>query len=121
MSEKLRSMFLVLIMILSTFSAMGLPTASAGSVVISEAIEIVDDSAVSLRMPTVASDSQGNVHVVWSENTNHLFYKLLDARGNVLIDSTRISNAGQVKAWHPDIAVDSNDFVHIVWADKGSG
>jgi len=119
MSEKLRSVFLVLVMILSSFSAMGLPTASAGSVVISEAIEIVEDSALSLRMPTVASDSKGNVHVVWSENTNHLWYKLLDARGNVLIDSTRISNSGQVKAWHPDIAVDSNDFAHIVWADKG--
>ena len=49
-------------------------------------------------MPTVASDSEGNVHIVWSENTNHLFYKLFDARGNILIDSTRISNAGQVKS-----------------------
>ena len=45
----------------------------------------------------------------------------MDARGNVLIDATRISNAGQVKSWHPDITVDSNDFVHIVWADKGGG
>ena len=43
---------------------------------------------------------------------------MFDARGNVLIDSTRISNAGQVKSWHPDIAIDQNDFVHIVWADK---
>ena len=118
MSEKLRSVFLVLIMVLSTVSAMGLPTASAGTVVISESIEVVDDSAVNLRMPTVASDSEGNVHIVWSENTNHLFYKLFDARGNVLIDATRISNAGQVKSWHPDIAIDQNDYVHIVWADK---
>ena len=118
MSEKLRSVFLVLIMVLSTVTAMGVPTASAGSVVISEAIEVVDDSSVNLRMPTVGSDSEGNVHIVWSENTNHLFYKMFDARGNVLIDSTRISNAGQVKSWHPDIAIDQNDFVHIVWADK---
>ena len=66
MSEKLRSVFLVLIMVLSTVTAMGIPTASAGSVVISEAIEVVDDSAVNLRMPTVASDSEGNVHIVWS-------------------------------------------------------
>ena len=118
MSDKLRGVFLVLVMILSSFSAMGIPTASAGSIVISEAIEVVDDSAVNLRMPTVASDSKGNVHIVWSENTQHLFYKLLDARGNVLIDSTRISNAGIHKSWHPDIAIDLNDMVHIVWADK---
>tara|TARA_B100001115_G_C15848584_1_gene429512 strand:- start:13304 stop:18346 length:5043 start_codon:yes stop_codon:yes gene_type:complete len=121
MSKKFRSVFLVLIMILSSASLMFIPTASSGSVVISESIEIVDDSAINLRMPTVASDSKGNVHIVWSENTNHLYYKLMDARGNVLIDATRISNAGQVKSWHPDIAVDSNDFVHIVWADKGGG
>ena len=117
MSEKLRSVFGFNNGFINNYCN-GIPTASAGSVVISEAIEVVDDSAVNLRMPTLASDSEGNVHIVWSENTNHLFYKLFDARGNILIDSTRISNAGQVKSWHPDIAIDKNDFVHVIWADK---
>ena len=76
MSEKLRSVFGFNNGFINSYCN-GVP-ASAGSVVISEAIEVVDDSAANLRMPTVASDSEGNVHIVWSENTNHLFYKLFD-------------------------------------------
>ena len=72
MSEKLRSVFLVLIMVLSTVTAMGIPTASAGSVVISEAIEVVDDSAVNLRMPTVASDSEGDIKKIYSHSKIHM-------------------------------------------------
>ena len=120
MREKGRSLLLVFVMLMSAFASLGAPTASSGQIVISQAIEIVDDSAVNLRMPTVTSDSMGNVHIVWSDNTQHLYYKALSARGEVLIDQTRISNAGVHRSWHPDIATDSEDRIHVVWTDKGS-
>ena len=107
-------------MLMSIFASIGAPTTSAGNIVISEAIEIVDDSAVNLRMPTVTSDSMGNVHIVWSQNTQHLYYKSISARGETLIDETRISNAGVHRSWHPDVATDAEDRVHVVWTDKGS-
>ena len=72
------------------------------------------------RMMSMDADSSGNVHVVWSRNTNHLYYKMLDPRGETLIAETQISDPGAHRAWHPDIRVDSDDMVHVVWTDKAS-
>ena len=69
-------------------------------------------------MVAVDADSLGNTHFVWSRNTQHLYYKMLDARGEVLIDDTQISDPGAHRAWHPDIRVDHADMVHITWTDK---
>ena len=93
-------------------------TVSAGTVVITEAVQIVDGGTSTDSQVGVASDSEGNVHVIWVRNNLHLYYSMLSPRGETLIDATQISSAGLHKIWHPDMVIDSNDKVHIVWADR---
>ena len=106
------------LMLMSIFVAMGAPQVMASEVVLTDAVQIVNGGAQNDRMVALDSDSEGNVHFVWSRNTQHLYYKLVDARGDTLIEATQISNPGQSRAWHPDIAIDDNDRAHIVWADR---
>tara|TARA_Y100000817_G_scaffold161026_1_gene125854 strand:+ start:277 stop:1272 length:996 start_codon:yes stop_codon:yes gene_type:complete len=96
------------------------PVAQGASVVITDAVQIVDGGAVNERMASMTSDSEGNIHVVWSRNTQHLYYSMLDPRAQTVIDVTQISNGGGHRAWHPDIDIDSDDRIHIVWANKAS-
>jgi len=91
---------------------------SASTVVITEAIQIVDGGTSSDQQAAVGSDSSGNVHVVWTRNNLHLYYSMISPRGETLIDATQITNAGLHKIWHPDLAVDEFDRIHVVWADK---
>ena len=112
------SVMIVTLMLMSLFVAMAAPQVTASEVVLTDAVQIVNGGAQNDRMVALDSDSEGNVHFVWSRNTQHLYYKLVDARGETLIEATQISNAGQSRAWHPDIAIDDNDRAHIVWADR---
>ena len=107
-------------MLLSAFSGLiiGTEEAEASQVVITEAVRIVDGGTASDAQTTVASDSEGNVHVVWTRNNQHLYYSMLSPRGETLIDATQITNPGLHKVWHPDMVIDDNDRIHIVWADK---
>ena len=50
------------------------PVAQGASVVITDAVQIVDGGAINERMASMTSDSEGNIHVVWSRNTQHLYY-----------------------------------------------
>ena len=47
------------------------PTAQGASVVITDAVQLVDGGAVNERMASMTSDSEGNIHVIWSRNTQH--------------------------------------------------
>ena len=91
--------------------------AAATQVVITEAIQVVDGGGSSDRMAAVAADSEGNVHVVWSRGTQHLWYSMISPRGETLIDATQVTNNGLHKIYHPDMVIDDNDKIHIVWAD----
>ena len=110
------SIGLVLLMLTSILSAVA-PGATASEIVLTDAIQVVQ-SGHNDRMMALDADSQGNIHMVWSRNTNHLYYKMLDPRGETLIESTQISDPGAQRAWHPDIRVDHDDMVHVVWTDK---
>ena len=68
---------LMLVSLLATFS----PQASASEIVLTDPIEVVQSGVHNDRMMSMDADSSGNVHVVWSRNTNHLYYKMLDPRG----------------------------------------
>ena len=96
----------------------GTEQAEASQVVITEAVRIVDGGTASDNQAAVASDSEGNVHIVWARNTQHLYYSMLSPRGETLIDATQITNPGLHKVWHPDMVIDDNDRIHLVWADK---
>ena len=65
---------MVLLMVFSTLLSAYAPTTEAAQVVITDAVQIVDGGQVNDRMAAVDSDSAGNIHVVWSRNTQHLFY-----------------------------------------------
>ena len=119
-TKKVRSsMTLVLIMVMSLFATLEFSDRAEGSeIVVTDAIQIVASGTHNDRMVAMDADSMGNTHFVWSRNTQHLYYKMLDPRGEVLIDETQISNPGTHRANHPDIAVDHADKVHIVWTDK---
>ena len=113
------SITMVLIMLMSLFAAVEIATPAEGSeIVLTEAIQVVNGGNANDRMVAMDADSMGNVHFIWSRNTHHLYYKMLDARGDTLIDETQISDPGTHRAWHPDLAVDSNDNVHVVWTDQ---
>jgi uncharacterized membrane protein len=107
-------------MLLSVLSTLFLATltATANTVVITEAIRIVDGGTAADTQTAIGSDSEGNVHIVWARNNLHLYYSMLSPRGETLIDTTQITNPGLHKIWHPDMVVDENDKVHVVWADK---
>jgi hypothetical protein len=73
MGQKAKSVSLAAIMLLSTLSAILVAApAAATQVVITEAIQVVDGGGSSDRMSAVSSDSEGNVHVVWSRSNQHL-------------------------------------------------
>ena len=120
MRQKVKSLSLVSLMVLSVMSSLLIASvpASANTVVITEAVQIVDGGTTSDEQVAVVADSEGNVHVVWTRNKLHLYYSMLSPRGETLIDATQITNAGLHKVWHPDIAVDDLDRIHVVWADK---
>jgi len=118
MGQKAKSVSLAAIMVLSTLSAILVAApAAATQVVITEAIQVVDGGSSSDRMSAVSSDSQGNVHVVWSRSNQHLYYSMVSPRGDTLIDATQVTNSGLHKIYHPDMVIDDNDIVHVTWAD----
>ncbi|MED6297262.1 MAG: hypothetical protein VX828_03080, partial [Candidatus Thermoplasmatota archaeon] len=120
-NSKQSSITMVMIFVMSTLLVgYAPPVAQGASVVITDAVQIVDGGAVNERMASMTSDSEGNIHVVWSRNTQHLYYSMLDPRAQTLIDVTQISNGGGHRAWHPDIDIDGDDRIHIVWANKAS-
>ena len=120
MTKKSTSIGLVMIMLLSSLSGLLIATTSvaASTVVITDAIHVTNGGASSDTQTTVAADSEGNVHLVWARNNQHLYYTMLSPRGEVLIDATQITNSGLHKVAHPDMVIDENDRVHVVWADK---
>ena len=79
MRQTTKSITLVSLFLLSLFSGMviGTEQAEASQVVITEAVRIVDGGTASDSQAAVASDSEGNVHIVWSRNSQHLYYSML--------------------------------------------
>ncbi len=86
----------------------------------SDDIRLVGGSYVSYR-PSIAGDSQGNIHVVWQDNrvsgaNYEIYYKKLDGNSNILIGDLRISNyLGH--STDPSVASDELGNIHIVWED----
>ena len=96
MNQKTKSISLASLMVLSVMSGLLMASVSvaASTVVITEAVQIVDGGTSSDSQASVGSDSSGNVHVVWTRNNQHLYYSMLSPRGETLIDATQITNPG---------------------------
>ena len=83
--------------------------------------ELHSDSSINFTQPSIAADSQGNLHTVSVGNysgNNLLYYSLSNNRGDILISETRIDNPGIKNITDPVIAVDGNGAAHVVWVDK---
>ena len=73
LSSKRSGTIIVMLMLLSLLASFSSP-ASASDIVITDPIEVVQSGVHNDRMMAMDADSEGNVHVVWSRNTNHLYY-----------------------------------------------
>ncbi len=78
--------------------------------------ELTADVYNFLTHPRLALDSQDDVHVVFEQRENEVYYLKADNDGNVLIPTIHIRNCD---SWYarPDLTLDTNDNVHIVWSD----
>lgn len=71
------------------------------------------------------TDAAGNIHLVWTQDDTTdgraLYYRMLNASGAVLIDSTRIDNGGTGgPAGFPSMALDTAGKVYVVWQSGAS-
>ncbi|MBL7033833.1 MAG: T9SS type A sorting domain-containing protein [Candidatus Delongbacteria bacterium] len=78
--------------------------------------DLTDNVDNYLTHPRVALDSNDDIHVVFEEDGNEVYYLKADNEGNILIPTIHIRVCS---SWYgrPHLAVDSNDDVHIVWND----
>jgi uncharacterized membrane protein len=68
--------------------------------------------------PTVAIDSNQNIHVVWDDGWMNVFYQKFDAEGNAVSDEIHVGNVDSTASHVPAVAVDPiNDLIHIVHED----
>jgi hypothetical protein len=80
--------------------------------------------------PEIASDPDGNAHIVycystlgedWPYNDREIFYTMVTVTGGIaiiLIDDTEITVADGHASCRPHLAVDSEGMVHVVWHDR---
>ncbi len=77
------------------------------------------------EFPEAVVDSQGNVHVVWQDQSNYngagsdrdIFYKRWESATKSWT-SIEVVSESALESFNPDIAVDSQDNVHIVWDEN---
>jgi hypothetical protein len=70
----------------------------------------------------VATDSTGNIHVVWQDNragNYQIYYSMVSPDKTTPIEDTRLTNT-VTSAQNPSLAIDNLDVVHVVWQDAGS-
>lgn len=84
-------------------------------------MEIVSSaSAGSSSYPDIAVDLAGNVHVVWSDNSNgdyDIFYKKWVASTETWLTTETVSTISTGDSTWPAVDVDSEGNIYVVWAD----
>ncbi len=83
--------------------------------------------------PAIASDNNGEIHVVWEDETNGIWGSDNEIMHTSYSTSTGWSNATVISDGHnniywnnmessnPDIAIDSSNDLHVVWDDNTDG
>ena len=73
--------------------------------------------------PAIATDSSGNIHVVWEDNTPgnyEIYYKKSTDGGATWSQAKRLTwNSGH--SLYPVIATNSSGNIHLVWCDSTPG
>jgi len=79
-------------------------------------------NAGSSSYPAIATDSSGNIHVVWEDSTpgnDEIYYKRSTDGGSSWTTKRLTWNAGS--SYIPAIATDSSGNIHVVWYDYTPG
>ncbi len=73
------------------------------------------------NLPSVAADSNDNLHVVWHDSRDdpagikcEIYYSKLNSNGSVLISNLRLTDYSNT-SWGPSIVIDKQDNIHIIW------
>ena len=70
--------------------------------------------------PSLATNSNGNVHVVWEEwlaSWNNVFYRCWNATTDTWSSAELISTESQDDCWEPQIVADGAGHVHVIWRE----
>ncbi|MBD3195894.1 MAG: hypothetical protein GF317_12605 [Candidatus Lokiarchaeota archaeon] len=73
--------------------------------------------------PQIACDSDGNIHVVWTDDSNvsgwqldpDIFYRFYNESSSTWSDVSLVSSGTQYAAMNPKIDLDSDGNAHIIW------
>ncbi|MEE8427517.1 MAG: hypothetical protein V3S15_09520, partial [Woeseiaceae bacterium] len=79
----------------------------------------ISDGILYADRPWAAVDASGNIHVVWSEQNDEIWYKMLDSGLNTLIDQTAIAAETGLTftGQRPQIAIGSDSKAYVLWTD----
>ncbi|MCG2825278.1 MAG: hypothetical protein L6265_01650 [Thermoplasmatales archaeon] len=87
----------------------------------SEEVNVSNSIYGAKNYPSVAVDSQNNVHVVWLDTRDdpeaikgEIYYTKLDTNGDILVNNSKLTEHYE-SSWAPSIAIDKQNNVHIVW------
>ncbi len=89
-------------------------------------VELVSSESTSVSdKPSAAVDKEGNVHVVWVDQTDYsssgidqdLFYKKWNVKKHSWSNTEVLTPESSLDSIEPDIAIDSAGNVHVVWRD----
>jgi predicted transcriptional regulator len=81
------------------------------------------DAQLDSTQPVVGRDANDDLHIVWSDDRtgeSEIFYKKVDATGNMLVQDQRLTTTAS-RSMFPTLAVDSFGVVHIAWLDDRGG
>jgi len=89
---------------------------------------VSNNSTMDSLNPAIAVDSDGNVHIVWSDWTDYgssgsdmdIFYRCWNASTGLWNETQVISTESSEKSIEPAIAVDGNQDIHVTWVDDSS-
>jgi hypothetical protein len=82
---------------------------------------ITPSSSLDSQYPDITLDAEGNVHVVWQENSSlyyDIYYKMFNVTDETWIPAELVSTGCTYDSIEPAIAVDADGNVNVVWTDK---
>ncbi|MFX0098810.1 MAG: hypothetical protein ACFFCS_04455 [Candidatus Hodarchaeota archaeon] len=91
-----------------------------------EVITTTSESSEDARLPRIAIDGQGNLHVVWMDNTSYsgagsdhdLFYKCWNSTNENWSSSELITPGSNEHSFMPQMSLDPLGNIHVVWQEK---
>lgn len=80
----------------------------------------VSDTEGESSKPQIATDENGNLHIVWRETIDgnqEIFYTWIDVNQTIQSLPVNVSNSPSFDSQAPQLVVDSTGIAHIVWQE----